>query len=601
VHVPNAAETALNYAERVIQGTEIAGNLVKLACQRFLNDLETGKDRGLYFDTKAAQTAVNFFQCLHHIDGKWAREVPGDPDATVFRLADWQIFVVANLFGWKKTEDNARRFREAYIEIARKNGKSTFAAGIGLYMLVADKEPGAEVYSAAVTRDQARIVWETARDMVAKSAFLSKRIKTFQANLTVASTSSKFEPLAAEAGPIEGKNTHCAIVDELHVHPSRAIYEVLNTSITAREQPLLLAITTAGKYNPESVCWKQREFGVHILSGVYSETQADVDYFFPYIAALDEGDDWQDEKNWAKANPNLAVFGINKLRPDATKAKADPSSLNDFLQKHLNQWTAQKTSWLPVGTWKRNTQVETGHTIAARNAALEALKGRRCFGGLDLAETIDMAAMCLLFPPCKEQMGLDPENRSKQIVIRAADPIWRVLMWYWYPERAISFESLKGDRTPYEAWSRDGHLIKTPGSSIEQEAIRNKILELNRQYTITEFGYDKWGTEWLGPKLLSDGIKSTKIPQIMEHMSIPTKKLTALLTSREVEHYANPILEWNAANVEILTDTNGNWRPDKKASRNKIDGIVALVIALNRAEANPVVNDDVNRFAVRFI
>ena len=632
IQQPNAGETALKYAQDVLSGTILAGKLVRLACKRFLDDLEHGKSRGIYFDPDAAQHAVDFFGFLRHTKGAWAktRETSG------FLLAPWQVFVLANLFGWKNIVDGQRRFREGYLEVARKNGKSTFIAGIGLYMMFADGEPGAEIYSAATTKDQAKIVFHAAKDMVKVSPFLSSRIGQWRNNLHVDSSSSKFEPLASDSGTLDGLNIHCGLIDELHEHPNRALYDVLNTATGSRTQPLILSITTAG-FAREGICWDQREYGVKVVSRIIER-----DDFFAFIACLDDGDAWDDESVWIKANPNLGVsVSIEAIRPNCAKAKEQPAALNEFLRKHLNKWTSQNTAWLLDGKWEACCAAgEHASPSKLRDEALKRLKGRTCFAGLDIASTNDLASFALIFPPCevaqvpdiKPGMGMVkmvgsgelkilPESNIENLVrLKAAertleippgtalktvqdrDDKWTIIPWFWLPQALVDDLS-KNAKMPYEAWVRAGFIETCPGLANDQPQIVNRILECKSMFRIKELGYDAWNTGWLGPKLLECGLKAVKVPPFYEQMSGPTKTLTAYITGGIVEHLNNPVLRWNASNVQLMLDSNGNQRPDKGKSKNKIDGIVATVIAMNRALANPDVNklDDPNRFAVRTI
>ena len=339
----DAKEVALKYANDVLSGAIVAGKLLKLAAKRFLRDLKYGEARGLFFDPDAAQHVVDFFGCLKHSKGEW-----GAGGGQVFILAPWQVFILANMFGWMRA-DGTRRFREVYIEVARKNGKSTFIAGIGLYMLLADGEPGAEIYSAATKKDQASIVFNEACNMRKKSNFLATRIAAPRGNLHVIATSSKFEPQSSEEDTLDGLNSHCLLIDELHAHKDRKLYDVLYESTKARRQPLTIAITTAG-FDRQGICYKQRELGENILVG---NTAADKgDSMFVFIACIDEKDNWADERNWYKANPNLGVsVKLDGLRESAQKAEQDPTALNSFLRKHLNVWTSQDTRWMPPDKW----------------------------------------------------------------------------------------------------------------------------------------------------------------------------------------------------------------------------------------------------------
>lgn len=621
IHQPKAGETALKYAQDVLSGTIVAGKYVKLACKRFLDDLQFGEARGIYFNQEAAQHAVDFFGFLRHTKGVWAKKL----ETAGFILSPWQVFIVANLFGWIVTATGQRRFREAHLEVARKNGKSTFIAGIGLYMMFADGEPGSEVYSAATTKDQAKIVFNAARDMVKVSPFLSSRIGIWRNNIHFEGMSSKFEPLAADSNTLDGLNIHCGLIDELHEHPSRALYDVLNTATGSRSQPLIMAITTAG-FTREGICWDQRTYGVKVVSGITPD-----DNFFAFIATLDEGDDWQDERNWIKANPNLGVsVSLEAIRPNYIKAKEQPAAQNEFLRKHLNVWTSAETACFPDGAWELNCYAgEHGKADVLREEALQKMRGtptivkkdgkdtvmypmaRRCFGGLDVAEVEDLVAFVLVFPPCERvtKWETHPTERTKKIevVLQEADPKWTIIPWFWIPE---AFADVKGkkNRAPYDAWIRAKFIEKTPGNTVAQETIRNKVLELNQLYRIGEIGYDQWGATWLAPKLLQDGMKMVKIAQVFEQMSNPMKTIVMLISSAikgEVmcEHYNNPPLRWMASNIQLKIDSNGNVKPDKATSKNKIDGMVALNMAVGRALANPsVLNaDNPDKYKVRYI
>ena len=403
----NAAQVALQYANDVVSGKLIAGKLVRLAAKRFLRDLKNGHKRGLRFDPTEAQRVVDFFGFLHHSKGEYG--------GTVFAPLPWQVFVLANLFGWIRA-DGSRRFREGYIEVARGNGKSTLLAGIGLYMLVADDEPGADIYSAAVDKDQARIVFDEAVRMVAASPFLAARVGRSGgkqiSNLHVLATHSKFEAMAREDQSQDGLNIHCALVDELHEHKSRAMWDVLLEASRKRIRSLILAITTAG-FDRQGICWKQRTFMERLLTGSISEAEGD--RFFGFIACIDQGnkvtgvpaDDHFDEKNWLKANPSLGVtMKLDDLRSAAIKAKEEPASLNSFLRKHMNVWTSSDTRWMPPEKWAAcNAAGPEADPKTLRSDAMQMLLGRTCWGGLDLGSTDDISAFALLFPPTRDKLG----------------------------------------------------------------------------------------------------------------------------------------------------------------------------------------------------
>lgn len=584
----NAVEVAFNYANDVISGAIVAGKLVKLAAKRFLRDLKYGSERGIYLDANAAQHVVDFFGFLHHSKGEWGGQV--------FVLAPWQVFILVNLFGWKNA-DGYRRYREGYIEIARKNGKSTLLAGIGLYMLFADDEPGAEVYCAATKKDQAKIVFDEAVKMRKASELLASRIGAFRNNLHVLSTHSKFEPLSAEDDKQDGLNTHCAVIDELHAHPTRGLYDVLYESTASRRQPLIFSITTAG-YNRQGICYKTREYGERTLVGAISAQESD--HFFCYIACIDEDDNWEDEKVWMKANPNLGIsVKPEKLRVAASKAKEDPTALNSFLRKHLNVWTNQDVKWMPPDKWAACNAI--GPLISPRTTrvlALQKLAGRECYGGLDISSKIDLAAFVLIFPPVaeikdkrpkpqtKEQMWARQPVEFEEIVIQKADPKWSVVPWFFVPKDNVP-DRVKRDRVRYDVWIKEGYIFDTPGNVVDQDFIRTTMNQLRGTFQIREVGFDSWNATQLALNLQGDGFTMVEIRQGFKSMTEPMKECMGLVLSKKLEHYGNPVLTWCFGNVMAKVDPAGNIMPDKAQSAEKIDGAVATFMALHRVVQNP--------------
>lgn len=548
---PAASDPVTAYARGVLAGTYAAGRLVRLACERHMRDLEEGAARGLTFDVEAAERAIRFFSFLRHSKGEWA--------GTPVVLEPWQQFIVGSLFGWKRA-DGTRRFRTAYDEVPRKNGKSTMAAGIGLYLFVADGEPGAEVYCAATKKDQARIVWDEAARMVRRSPALAKRVTVQKGNLHIAATASKFEPLGADEDTLDGLNIHASVVDELHAHKTRGVVDVLETATGARRQPLTFYITTAG-YNRHSVCWEQREYAVKVLEGIIAD-----DTVFAYIATIDEGDDWTDPAVWAKANPNLGVsVKIDDLHRKCAKAKALPGAQNAFRRLHLDEWTEQADRWIDLAAWD------------ACDGAVdpEALRGRRAYVGLDLASTTDIAACVLLFPPVED-----------------GEP-WAVLPRFFVPKDTIQKRS-REDRVPYDVWARDGHLVATDGNIIDYDVIREHILadaeafDIQQQRyredeDVPEIAYDRWNATQLVTQLTGDGFTCVPIGQGFASMAGPTRELEKLIVGRELAHGGHPVLRWMASNAAAKQDAAGNVKLDKSVSTERIDGMVALCMALARA------------------
>lgn len=526
----------------VLEGRITVGRLARLAVERHYRDLREQERRGLMWRPEMAAHTLAFFpKFCRHFEGEWA----GQP----VELASWQAFWIAVEFGWYRT-DGARRFRTFYEEVARKNGKSTKLAGVGLYLFAADKEAGAQVYTAATKLEQAKITHKAAEMMVAKSPHLRRLIKNHLNRLWIPGTANLFVPLGADARTLDGLNVHGAIVDELHAHPSRELWDVLDTARGARKRSVMHAITTAGFNQDGSICLEQRNYLIQILEGALDD-----DSFGGVIYTLDPGDDWFDESNWVKANPNLGVsVFLEELRTQAQKARAVPAALNNFLTKRLNIWTQALESWLSLESWD----------ACGQPLDEEALRGRRCFGGLDLASRTDIAAWILLFPP------LQPDGS------------WDVLVRLFVPADNMLTRDRK-DRVSYSAWARQGHITATAGNAIDQEAIRAQILDDAGKFDLQSIGFDEWNAGKLAAELMDDGVEMVALTQNFQNLSEPSKELEALVLSRRLNHGGHPVLRWMAGNVVVLRDTNDNYRPNKKKSRDRIDGIVALIMALNRA------------------
>ncbi len=540
---------AEKYIDGVVSGQIVSGELVRLACQRHKRDLQEGHLRGLRFDRARAQRVIDFFAFLRHSKGEWAGQQ--------FVLAPWQQAMTWILFGWLRADTGFRRFRTAIVELARKQGKSTWAAGIALYMTVADGEQGCETYSVATKKEQARLVHGEAVRMVAKSPSLSKVLKRCRDNLHCLATNSKFEPLASEEDSLDGLNPHCIVADEVHAWSNRLLWDVLATAVGARRQPLMLAITTAG-YDRHSVFYQQHDYSIKVLRGIVED-----DTWFAWITCLDETDDWEDEANWPKSNPNLGTtIRLDELRAAAAKAKASPAELNSFLRLRLNIWTNQHTAWMPPDKW------------AACSTPVDpvALQRRPCFGGLDLSTTTDISALVLLFPPYGE------------------DKRWSVLPSFFLPEEAIEQRS-KRDSVPYDLWQRQGFFNLTPGNVIDYDYIRAKVQELASQYDIREIAFDRYNSSQIVTQLMGDGFTMVPFGQGYVDMNSPVKRLMELVLTGELAHGGNPVLRWMASNCMAATDPAGNIKLDKSKSREKIDGMVALAMALGRAILTPITDD----------
>jgi phage terminase large subunit-like protein len=540
--MPAIEFTAERYIADVLAGRQVACRWVRLACERHVRDLELGGARGLRFDPVAAQVVIAFFSLLKHSKGEWA----GRP----VTLEPWQQFILWVLFGWKRA-DGTRRFRTSYKEIARKNGKTTIAAGIGLYLMLADGEPGAEVYSAATIRSQARLSHAEATRMAKSSPAIRQRVRIYKDNIHIVDTASKFEPLGADADTMDGLNVHGAIVDEVHAHKTRDTWDKLETATGSRRQPLLFAITTSG-YDRQSLCFQLHEFTEKVLSGVVQD-----DSFFGIIYTLDEGDDWQDEATWIKANPNLGVSKkLDDMRRKAARAVEMPAALNAFQRLELDIWTQSETKWINLPKWQA-----CGQAVDAAG-----LRGRTCYGGLDLSSNTDISAWLLVFPPQKE------------------DENYQVLCRFFIPEEAMVQRSRR-DRVPYDVWVRQGYITATAGDVIDYDFILAQIDEDAQAYDIGELAFDRWGASSIQTTLQEKGGPDwlVQFGQGFASMSPPMKELEKLILAGRLAHGNNPVLTWMMDNVVAKTDPAGNIKPDKERSRERIDGVVALIMALDRA------------------
>lgn len=543
------------YVNDVISGKILACQWVKLACQRFLNDLENNK---FYFSLPAASHVIEFFTHLKHIKGEWA----GNP----IILEPWEEFIVANLFGWKLSEDknSPRRFRTAFISVGRKNGKSSLLSGLGLYLLFADGEAGAEVYSAATTREQARLIFDISKEMVRKSD-LKDYISIYQYTLAVEDTASKFCPLSSDYNSLDGLNISASLIDELHAHKTRDLYDVLLTATAARRQPLTISITTAG-YDRHSICWEQNSHTEKVLDRRYED-----DTHFGIIYTLDEKDNWEDSSLWIKANPNLNIsVKLDDLQGKGKNAKEIPAQLNAFLRKHLNMWTESITRWIDADKWD----------ACADDYTEESLSGRLCYAGLDLSTSIDISALVLLFPPI--------EKNEK----------YKILCRFWIPSDNIEARVRK-DKVPYDVWTRQNYITRTPGNVIDYSYILKQIDDDGKKYDLREIAFDRWGSTKIMNDLQSMGFEEKTVKHAQRHlidfgqgfasMSAPTKELEKLILSKQISHNNNPVLTWMISNVSIKQDPAGNVKPDKATSTGRIDGVVSLIMATDRALRNTTI------------
>ena len=534
--------TAEQYVDDVLSGRQVACKWVRLACERHRRDLETGGERGLWFDETAGQMVIAFFSLLKHSKGEWA----GRPVI----LEPWQQFIMWSLFGWKR-DDGTRRFRTSMQEVARKNGKTTMAAGVGLYLLVADGEPGAEVYSAATKRDQARLSHSEATRMAKSSPGIKREVRIYKDNIHIPDTASKFEPLGADTDGMDGLNLHGALVDELHAHKSRTMWDLLETATGARRQPMMFGISTSG-FDRQSLFFTQNEYTKKVLQQVVED-----DSWFGVIYTIDEGDDWEDETVWVKANPNLGVCKKwDDMRRLALRAKEMPTALNAFKRLNLDIWTHAETKWVNLEHWQ-----------ACGTAVAElGLRGRTCYGGLDLSSTTDLTSFVLVFPP---QAGGDD---------------YQVLCRFFIPADSM-VERVRRDRVPYDVWVSQGFITATPGNVVDYDFILHQVSEDRETFDLQQIAFDRWGAAHISSQLMQMGGDEFMVAfgQGFASMSAPMKELEKMVLGHTLAHGNNPVLTWMADNLVAREDPAGNIKPDKEKSTERIDGMVALIMGLDRA------------------
>jgi phage terminase large subunit-like protein len=522
------------YADKVASGKVPAGALHRLACQRHLKDLAAKRFR---FDPAAADRGVSFFpKVLRHYKGEWA----GQP----ITLEPWQAFNVGSLWGWRQ-EDGLRRYRTGFDELCRGQGKSTIAGGIGLLGTFFDDEPGAEGYSIATKKDQARIVFDAARRMVLASPGMLKRgIVPQQHILLHDSTASKFQPLGADADTLDGLRPHMVIADEVHAHKSPDVIEIMQTGMGTRRQPLLFEITTAGQERL-SIWWQHREYSRQVLEGVIED-----DTWWAFIACADETDDWTSPATWRKANPNYGISVKPEfLEAECRKAVNMPAYEPTFRRLHVGQLVEQTERVISRAQWD----------ACAADYDWSAFAGRPVYAGLDLSSTTDLTACTW--------MAIDPDGKVR---------VWPQI---WIPESRLANST---DRVPYRTWAAHGWLSTTPGSVVDYERVRADIVTRSKTVKLQQLGFDPWNATESATKLAGElGDEHVlEVRQGYASMSEPTKRLLALLASGQFVHPNNPVMTWCADNLAVSMDPAGNLKPDKDKSRQRIDPMVALLNAM---------------------
>lgn len=555
----------IRYAERVVAGEIAACELVKLSCQRFLNDLKVGPERGITFSEARAQHILNFYKFVPHVKGALA----GQP----IELMDWHIFILINIFGFiiPLVDENTgevvlrndgsgrpvmvRRFRTAYNEVARKNAKSTLSSGVGLYMTGADGEGGAEVYSAATTREQARIVFEDAKSMIKQARPTLGRLFEFnKLAIFQEQTSSRFGPLSSDANNLDGLNIHCAIVDELHAHKTRDVWDVLETATGARLQSLLFGITTAG-FNKEGICYELRDYAIKVLQGA-ATGQFEDDTFFGIIFTLDKEDDPFDEKVWQKANPGLGICKRwDDLRRLAKKAKEQVSARHNFFTKHMNLWVTAEAAWMDMLKWGKCDFIAPQHE----------LKTYPLWVGVDLSNKIDICAAVKIWQANNGHAHADFK--------------------FWLPEGRLERCSRQMAEL-YRKWAELGKLTLTDGDVIDHAQIKAELQQWVAGESLREIGFDPWSATQFSLALAEEGLPLVEVPQTVRNFSEAMKEIEALVYGGKFHHSNHPVMNWMMSNVTVKPDKNDNIFPNKSTPEAKIDGPAALFTGMSRVLVN---------------
>lgn len=495
-----------------------------------------------HYDKKKADRAVTFIENLCHTKGKWA--------GTPFWLLPWQEQLIRDIFGIVKADGN-RQFRTEFVEICKKVGKSELAAAVALYLLYADNEPSAEVYGAAADRQQASIVFDVAKQMVEMSPALMKRSKLMGATKRIVNYSNAgyYQVLSAEVGGKHGFSVSGLVFDEIHTQPNRQLYDVLTKgSSDARQNPLHFIITTAGN-DRHSIAYELHTKAVDILEGRRVDPT-----FYPVVYGLKDDEDWEDEANWYKVNPSLGyTVDIERLRDAYGEANQNPADEVTFKWLRCNMWVSSTVAWIPDAIYMRGNEP----------IDVDALAGRDCYAGLDLSSTGDITALVLIFPP---------RNEDEKYVL---------LPYFWIPEETIP-RRVKANSVPYDIWEKQGYIMSTEGNVIHYDFIEKFIMDLSEKYHILEIAVDRWNATQMIQNLEGEGFTIVPFGQGFSSMSAPTKEFYRLLMEGRIIHGGNPVLRWMAGNVVIDTDPAGNIKVTKAKSKEKIDGIVAAIMALDR-------------------
>lgn len=545
---------AEGYIDDVLNGRITVCKWVRLAVQRHVDDLakSSNPDYPFYFDPSSPMRKIRFSQELRHIEGPLAN------NHLKIKLEPWQQFIDWCIFGWKRKDTGGRRFTKAYVEVARKNGKTTMAATTAWYCSMMDGEEGPQVYCVATKLDQAKIAWDAIKAQVDYQPLLRTKTKAYKQGLTITipETHGVIKPIGRDSKTQDGLNPSFVLVDEYHAHPTAEMLNVMQNGMGARSQPLMYIITTAG-FDKNSPCYQEERT---LVTGMLEKSLDPCpENVFGIIFTLDEGDDWTDESVWIKANPNLGIsVNIDFLRNQVTQALALPRKQNDVMTKNFNIWTQATTRWISAESWDEC------------NFAFPDLIGRECYGGLDLSTTTDISAFVLCFPP------VDLEKK------------YTFLYRFFIPGDNI-LERERVDKVPYSLWASQGYVTITPGNVIDYDFIESQVMEDAKDYVVKEIAYDPYNSTEIVNHLSDEGMNMLPFRQGFMSMSAPTKDFEKRVLGKELNHGNNPVIKWMVSCTELKTDGTDNIKPDKPdrtRTGKRIDGVVASIMALDRAVQN---------------
>ena len=515
-------------------------------------------DEKYYYDADAGEKPIKFIEnyCVH-VKGKWAQKP--------FLLEEWQKKFIREIFGWKVKETGVRKYRQVYLELPRKNGKSNLIACLGLYLLLVEREFGKEIYSCAGDREQAKIVFNIAKSMLQMNPKLSKLAKPFRDSIVVDKSNSFYKAISSDSSTKHGYSASAILFDEMHVQPNRDLYDTMVTSQGAREQPLLIMITTAGIYDPNSICWEVHDYAIKVRDKIIIDPT-----FLPIIYSADLEDDWTKEETWKKANPGYGtIISPDYIKRECEKAQQIVAMESTFRRLYLNQWVSSISRWISDEVYMQCNI----HPIIPKE-----FKNRKCWAGLDLSSVRDLTALVFVFP--------DDDGERFDVIP------------YFFAPRETAYIRSRRDKVPYLDWAKDEStgMILTDGTITDYNVVKSKILECCELFDVRAIGYDRWNSTMLTTSLIDEGVNMVPWGQGYASLSAPTKLMESLVLSKSINHGGNPILRWMMDCIAMSTDPAGNIKPNKAKSNpnGRIDGIVSLIMGLGIFMASDTKDDGSN-------